>query len=199
LPEPAAVATARDAASLIVVRPGPAVLMGLRGAGHRFMPNRLVFPGGAVDPADAEAPVAAPMRAETRTALERHATPALALALGAAAARELVEETGLSLGDPPVLDGLFYLCRAVTPPRFPIRFNARFLVVASDRVEGDIAGSGELEDVRWFEVADALALELAFVTKGVLQHLLAWLALPEPARLAIEHTPVCLDADWGLE
>ena len=55
----------RDAASLIVLRrdtSAPAVLMGLRGAGHRFMPNRLVFPGGAVDPGDADAPAAAGSR-----------------------------------------------------------------------------------------------------------------------------------------
>jgi len=190
---------ARDAASLIVLRPGPAVLMGLRGAGHRFMPNRLVFPGGAVDPGDAAAPVAAPLRAETRVALERHATPTLAHALGAAAARELIEETGLSLGQPPALDGLFYLCRAVTPPRYPMRFNARFLVVEADRACGEIGGSGELEDVRWFDVADALSLDLAVVTKGVLRHLLAWLALPEPSRIQVRHTPVCLDAEWGIE
>jgi len=51
----------RDAASLLVLRAtpaGPDVLMGLRGAGHRFMPNRLVFPGGAVDRADLDAPSA---------------------------------------------------------------------------------------------------------------------------------------------
>ena len=40
---------ARHAASLLLWRrgeAGPEVLMGVRGAGHRFMPNRLVFPGG---------------------------------------------------------------------------------------------------------------------------------------------------------
>ena len=52
---------ARHAASLILWRPGPdgiEVLMGMRGAGHRFMPNRLVFPGGAVDQADRRAQAA---------------------------------------------------------------------------------------------------------------------------------------------
>ncbi len=84
-----------------------------------------------------------------------------------------------------------HACQSVSTPGFSSSRPSEF--------EGDIAGSGELEDVRWFDVADALALELAFVTKGVLQHLLAWLALPEPARVAIERTPVCIDADWGLE
>ena len=44
---------ARHAASLVVLRHStsgePELLMGMRGARHRFMPNRLVFPGGAVD------------------------------------------------------------------------------------------------------------------------------------------------------
>ena len=42
----------RHAASLIVYRGESdevSMLMGMRGAKHRFMPNRLVFPGGAVD------------------------------------------------------------------------------------------------------------------------------------------------------
>ena len=45
-PRPATV-RARHAASLVVLRAGPEpeMLMGMRGARHRFMPNRLVFPG----------------------------------------------------------------------------------------------------------------------------------------------------------
>ena len=59
-PRPRAV-RARHAASIIVLRPrgdDPEMLMGMRGAKHRFMPNRLVFPGGAVDRADLSAPCA---------------------------------------------------------------------------------------------------------------------------------------------
>ena len=53
----------KDAASLLVLRPAAdtQVLMGMRGSGHKFMPNRLVFPGGAVDDADHTAPIARPM------------------------------------------------------------------------------------------------------------------------------------------
>ena len=61
--------------------------------------------------------------------LAKGAKPRLAQALAVAAARELEEETGLSLGSPPDLSGLDYLCRAITPPESPIRFNARFFIV----------------------------------------------------------------------
>jgi 8-oxo-dGTP pyrophosphatase MutT (NUDIX family) len=70
--------TARHAASLIVWRRDAgdvAMLMGMRGAGHRFMPNKLVFPGGAVDEADKIAACATPLPAPTLAALERSADP----------------------------------------------------------------------------------------------------------------------------
>src|SRR6201987_979168 len=121
---------ARHAASIIVLRPrdgnDPEMLMGMRGAKHRFMPNRLVFPGGAVDRADLDTPSASPLSPHTEYLLRKSANARLAHGLGIAAARELHEETGLSLGTPPHLDALFLLARAVTPPPSPIRFNARF-------------------------------------------------------------------------
>ncbi len=84
------VVTPRPAASLLLLREaadGPEVLMGLRGAGHRFMPNRMVFPGGAVDAEDHAASCAAPLRAEVLQRLEVAADASLARALGIAAAR----------------------------------------------------------------------------------------------------------------
>ena len=47
----------RNAATVILVRDmdeGPAVLMGQRGKAAVFMPNKFVFPGGAVDATDAD-------------------------------------------------------------------------------------------------------------------------------------------------
>jgi 8-oxo-dGTP pyrophosphatase MutT (NUDIX family) len=192
----------RPAASLLVLRRSPAdpdVLMGLRGAGHRFMPNRLVFPGGAVDAEDHVAASASPLRPEVLRRLQASADPSLAAALGHAAARELSEETGLSLGDPPRLSGLDYLCRAVTPPSSPIRFDARFFVVDADEVSGTLAGSGELEDLRWFALSDALALDLAAVTRGVLTKLTEWLALTAEQRPARTRTPVMFSRVWHEE
>lgn len=110
--------------------------MGIRAGGHRFMPNALVFPGGAVDPIDASAPVASEPSQSLLAALARNARPRLARAIAVAAARELQEETGLSLGTPPRLEALAYLCRAVTPPSSPIRFNARFLLAPAEATQG---------------------------------------------------------------
>lgn len=198
---------AKHAASLIVVRmegDEPSMLMGLRGAKHRFMPNRLVFPGGRVDAADYRAHFASPLSPHTEWALRKNANPALAKALGIAAARELHEETGLSLGaplgTPPHLDALEYLARAVTPPGLPIRFNARFLVVAADHVQGSLGGDGELEGLRYYRLSEALALDLALPTRRVLQQLTVFLALSSAERAARNHTPVLLrDRGWVQE
>ncbi len=173
--------------------------MGLRGAGHRFMPNRLVFPGGAVDPADHDAAHASPPRPHVRRMLEAAADPALALALAVAAARELEEETGLTLGRPPHLARLDYLCRAVTPPAMPVRFDARFLVVDAAEVSGTLGGSGELEQVRYYPLAEALALNLADVTRGVLERLAEWQALDAAARAARQQTPLRVERGWIVE
>jgi 8-oxo-dGTP pyrophosphatase MutT (NUDIX family) len=192
----------RDAASLIIVRDGPAgpeVLMGMRGARHRFMPNRLVFPGGRVDPADRYGPYATPLRADTRAHLEKTATPSRAQAIAIAVSRELEEETGLTLGAPPQLDGLCYLLRAVTPPVMPMRFNARFLVVDAGRVSGTLAGSGELENLRYYAVPEALALDLAEITQEVLRNLLAYLAMTPEDRAARTATPVFRYTGWSME
>ena len=192
--------TPRPAASLLVLRADPPqVLMGLRGAGHRFMPNSLVFPGGAVDPEDHGAATAAPLRADVFVRLCRHAPAELATAIAVAAARELEEETGLTLGTPPALDGLDYLCRAVTPDTSPIRFDARFLVVDATRVTGTLAGSGELEDLRWYGLQEVEALDLAFATRSVLARLQQWRAMTPAERAARPEVPVLLNRNWTTE
>lgn len=176
------------------------MLMGMRGARHRFMPNRLVFPGGRVDPKDLRAPFASPLSLATERALRKKANPLLAHGLAAAAARELHEETGLSLGHPPHFLHLHYLARAVTPPGLPIRFNARFLVVESHHVHGTLAGDGELEGLRYYAMSEALALGLALPTRLVLERLKLWLATPEMERNHQAHTPVLLkDRGWTME
>ena len=175
------------------------MLMGMRGAKHRFMPNRLVFPGGAVDRADLSAPYATPLPAHTIRMLRKSANEHLAHGLGIAAARELQEETGLSLGTPPHLDALEYLCRAVTPPSNPIRFNARFLLVPEAAVSGVLGGDGELENLRFYGMHEALALDLAKPTRLVIERVQLWIAMSDGERQGRMHTPVLRNRGWRME
>ena len=201
-PRPRAVRP-RHAASLIVYRAAGdtvSMLMGMRGARHRFMPNRLVFPGGAVDRADLDTPSATQLSPHTEPMLRKSANARLAHGLGIAAARELHEETGLSLGAPPRLDVLYLLARAVTPPPGPIRFNARFFVADARHVSGTLGGDGELEGLRYYAMHEALALDLAMPTRRVLERLRLWLAMSESERSAQAHTPVMhRDRGWLME
>jgi len=194
----------RNAASLVLLRQGPSgpeVLMGQRAAGHKFMPNRVVFPGGRVDAQDSRIPAAAELRPDVLGRLTRAASAPLARRLALAAVRETFEETGLMLGRPyagkppkrqlpegwqgffaqglaPALDALDFFCRAVTPPTQPIRFNARFFTADAAAVTGELRSNGELHFLRWYSVEEALALDLARITRNVLEELV--LLLREP-------------------
>ncbi len=91
----------RDAASIILLRRranGADVLMGQRGSSAAFMPDKFVFPGGAVDPADLALAAFAPPHPAAERALAVEADPEVARALPLTAIRELWEETGLRLG-----------------------------------------------------------------------------------------------------
>ena len=62
----------RNAATVIVMRDratAPRILMGQRGAKAAFMPNKFVFPGGAVDAEDAQVPLSRPLPALCETRL----------------------------------------------------------------------------------------------------------------------------------
>jgi 8-oxo-dGTP pyrophosphatase MutT (NUDIX family) len=171
----------RAAASLLVVRQNdgvPQVLMGRRGSGHRFMPNVLVFPGGAVDKADFTATVGTGLRPEVMARLERSAHDGLAQALGVAAARELAEEVGLSLGEPPQLHGLDFFARAVTPPDRAMRFDAYFFAVDAALVRGTPRASHELEEPNWYGLSAALEANIADATRAILGQFRKWLVAP---------------------
>ncbi len=171
----------RDAATLILVRGGREVMMGQRAKGHVFMPDKWVFPGGRVDPGDARLQAAAELTAETEALLRAGGLvrrPPRAFAL--AAVRETREEVGLVLGGQagPDLSKLAFVARAVTPPYRPRRFDARFFLADAESVgaHADPAPSDELLHSKWFDLDEALALDLPSITRFVLKEVRARLA-----------------------
>ncbi len=194
----------KEAATLIIHRSdgaGIEVLMGERHRKHRFMPHHWVFPGGRIDPADARVRTGTGLRAHVAEKLQRKMTRARAHATAIAAVRETFEETGLVIGAPdpapgrrvpqdwkaffgtgmaPALDNLEYIARAVTPPIRPLRFNARFFMVHTRHVTGDLAGSGELINLRWFPIGQARELEMPMITRLILFHIEDLITNPPP-------------------
>jgi 8-oxo-dGTP pyrophosphatase MutT (NUDIX family) len=177
LPEGARPARPRDAASLILHRAGehgPEILMGRRAKRHKFMPDVYVFPGGRLDAGDSRIVPLRPLRAEVVARFAGICTPLRAQALGVAAVREAHEETGLLLGKEdasgirPDLAGLDVLARAITPSASPIRFHARFFIADGAAAKGQLGGSGELLDLHWVPLADALRLPVVDVTEFML-------------------------------
>jgi len=192
---PRRAARPRDAATLVLYRMRrgqPCVLMGLRHSRHRFMPDQFVFPGGRVDRADGYVPAASEMQPHVAKRLTKAASPHRARALAMAAIRETFEETGLILGRraaaqpnrlhgdwqhfydtgfAPALDGLEYICRAITPPFRPIRFNARFFLAEGSRAHGRLSGSGELLELDWIPLKKARQLPTPRIQQVVLDYL----------------------------
>ena len=86
----------RNAATIVLVRRDddtPRVLMGQRGKNAAFMPNKFVFPGGAVDPQDALVTPQNPIADHVYQKLADRTDPELVPALPMTAIRELWEET----------------------------------------------------------------------------------------------------------
>ncbi len=179
----------RDAATLIIVRDNQEVLLGVRSAGHVFMPHMYVFPGGRVDSGDARVPAPVGLRADVESKILKSTSAARARAIAMTAVRETFEETGLILGHaveaPPVtrsshwqpfyqtgfvpaLDKLDYVARAVTPPNNVRRYDARFFMVDAKWISGTLQGNGELEDLRWVAIDEAHKLELSPITSLIL-------------------------------
>lgn len=198
----------RDAATVIVLRDRnhePSVLMGQRGAKAAFMPNKFVFPGGAVDPEDAHVSLAEPLSTLCASRLIDNAPHDRATALAAAAIRELWEETGQILGHPgdwaktppenwrdfaaqghlPNAAPLQFVFRAITPPGRPRRFDARFFLLDADDLASDpdnfSAASDELAHLQWIALDKVRGFDLPFITEVVLAEV--------AARAADRHPP----------
>lgn len=198
----------RNAATVIALRDritDPHVLMGQRGATAAFMPSKFVFPGGAVDAADADVPLAQPLPDLCAARLLEDSAQDLRHALAAAAIRELWEETGLILGAPgawsgpvpedwqgfadrghvPSAQALQFVFRAITPPGRPRRFDARFFLIDASDLVGDpddfSAASDELSHLQWVPLDKARhEYDLPFITEVVLAEITARAHDPAP-------------------
>lgn len=197
----------RDAATVILWRPGaagPEVLMGQRGAGAVFMPNKFVFPGGAIDPEDAAVPLAGLPGPDCLRRLGHDTAADRVPALLAGAIREVWEETGLVLGTPgtwpgtpppdwagfaatgllPSAAAFRFVFRAVTPPGRPRRFDARFFLVPATAAQGDAADfSGacdELQLLQWIPLGEARRFDLPFITEIALAEIGPLIAAGSP-------------------
>lgn len=189
----------RDAATLILIdrsEATPRVLVGRRHEGHIFMPGKIVFPGGRVDPADHRVPVAAPIPSELENLLVRGSpkiAPARARALATAAIREACEETGLCLGrpapsSPARLDGpwrpfadagllpdpssLYLIARAITPTGRVRRFDTRFFTAEASRIAHRVPdvvhADAELVELSWVPLGAGPLQDLHPMTRNVL-------------------------------
>jgi 8-oxo-dGTP pyrophosphatase MutT (NUDIX family) len=189
----------RNASTVIAIRDRdttPSILMGQRGAKAAFMPNKFVFPGGAVDAADGDVPLASTLSDLCHARLADDAQDGLQTALAAAAIRELWEETGLILGQSgtwanapqdwesfaatghlPHAAPLQFVFRAITPPGRPRRFDARFFMIDADDLSGDIddfaAASDELSHLQWIPLSEVRSFDLPFITEVVLAEVAA--------------------------
>jgi 8-oxo-dGTP pyrophosphatase MutT (NUDIX family) len=193
----------RDSATIIIVRrdgPMPRVLMGKRHAGHAFMPNKYVFPGGRVDAADCRLGAARDLHPKVAEKLlaRMRGQPSLARARGLAmaAVRETFEEVGmivglrhdgaarsrsapwrafLETGYSPDLAGLRLFARAITPPGRPRRFDSRFFVLDAENVANRDhplrTASNELLDPYWVTFGETRDLDLPSITRDVLKRL----------------------------
>lgn len=192
----------KDAATLIIVDRSaktPKVLLGRRHARHVFMPGKFVFPGGRVDPGDRVMASGAVMHPDVERKLLAEtdfSTAAEAAAFPLAAIRETFEETGLLVGAKgrpaasppegpwlkfvqagfaPAPGSLHFIARAITPPGFPRRFDARFFSVDRDEIahqlEGVVHAAAELVELTWLPIAEAMNLDMPLITGLVLEEL----------------------------
>lgn len=174
----------RPAATVLLLRDGDAgleVLMTRRSANASFVPGAYVFPGGALDAADAS-PRARGLARRRPAQLEEQLT------WSTAAIREAFEELGVLLAYRPddrlaraedvarldrsqgadfldqleaggyrmALDRVWSLCHWTTDPDLPKRFDVRFLVAPMPEGQEPRADEGETFEPVWIQPRQAL-------------------------------------------
>lgn len=191
----------------------PRVLMGRRHPDMIFMPNRYVFPGGRLERFDRIMPVYGVLDADSERRLNtdvQRPAASRSRGLAAAAVRELYEETGLLMGSTdlgapdspcedwkafqdhgvfPDLGALTFIARAITPPRHPRRYDTRFFAADARGICGEVPGmvgaDKEFVDLRWLTFDETRSMELANVTRVVLEELFARIEAGFHARLPV--------------
>ena len=137
--------TPHPAASVILLRDAPfEVLMIRRHEKRSFAPDVWAFPGGGVEEEDT-------LRGDG----------VLLNAMRYAAARELLEETGISLGDPLDLEKLVWTSRWITPEALPKRFDTYFFLACAGRNVTPKLQQSEAVDSIWISPADAVQRHVA--------------------------------------
>jgi 8-oxo-dGTP pyrophosphatase MutT (NUDIX family) len=154
----------RPASTIIVARdgsPGVEVLMLKRSPESRFAPGYAVFPGGSLEPGDAEL-------ASRWFADDEEVARACAL-------RELAEETGLAFtskgleesrsshdalrmvsNDPPSVADMPEISRWIAPEFLRVRFDARFFAIEASRGFTPRPDGVEIEVAWWARPDDVL-------------------------------------------
>jgi 8-oxo-dGTP pyrophosphatase MutT (NUDIX family) len=169
---PAADAPVRPASTILALRPGPdgfEVLMVRRVRAAAFMGDARVFPGGALDDCD---------RGPAAASAVRWSGDPDELPWRAAALRELAEEAGVFITDPPGAhaagrgedlyarlaaagaafdaDRLAYFSNWVTPRGAPRRFDARFYAAVLPAGTPCSPDGTEVTEADWVAPAEAL-------------------------------------------
>jgi 8-oxo-dGTP pyrophosphatase MutT (NUDIX family) len=133
------------AASIILLRDDPLeVLMIRRHERSSFAPDVWAFPGGVLEESD---------RIAGRGILLN--------AMRIAAARELFEETGISLGSPLDLERLVWTSHWITPVAMPKRFDTYFFLARVGRDTVTTLQKSEAVDSIWISPADAVQRYMA--------------------------------------
>jgi 8-oxo-dGTP pyrophosphatase MutT (NUDIX family) len=179
----------RAASTTLVLRDsarGPEVLMVKRSPHASFMPGAYVFPGGAVDAADAGA--ACDESAEELAARIGTVTGVgdRAKAYAVAGLRECLEECHLDLGSTRSLQPWAHW---VTPLGLPKRFDTLFFVARAPEGQVPRPDEGETVTLEWVAPAVALAAQAAgefqmeFATRSVVKTLLPFVGATAQAVL----------------
>ena len=214
----------KDAASVILIRnskSSPSVLMGQRGKNASFMPNKFVFPGGAVEKNDFQVNSFKQLNRKCSARMAYQCNDDLVSAVSVAAIRELFEETGIivghkkewtgvippewkpfaNLGLVPDASNFKFVFRAITPPGRPRRFDARFLYLDADTLSeeanlDDFSGaSNELTHLQWIPIKEVRKFDLPFITEVVFAEVLSNLS----KNMDIERVPFFQNCDGMSE